>query len=48
MECLVKVFPMRADELLDIWPEAEQRRRGWFTLPQAACTSKTEDLQPCF
>jgi hypothetical protein len=42
-ECLVKVFPMRVDEC--IWPEAEQRRRVWPELPQAALrVDDTEQL----
>jgi len=36
MDCRVKVFLMRVDRLLKNWPEHKQRRRKWFTLPQAA------------
>lgn len=36
LECLVKVFPLRVTGLLDTWPEAQQRRREWFTPAQAA------------
>ncbi len=35
-DCAVDVFPMRVDRLLEDWPERTQRRRQWFTLPQAA------------
>lgn len=36
MECRVDVFPLHVDRLLDDWPERKQRKRQWFTLPQAA------------
>lgn len=35
-ECAVNVYPLRVTQLLDVWKEAHQRRREWFTLPQAA------------
>ena len=35
-ECTVNVYPLRVTQLLDSWKEAHQRRREWFTLPQAA------------
>ena len=35
-ECRVNVYPLRVTKLLDSWKEAHQRRREWFTLPQAA------------
>jgi 8-oxo-dGTP pyrophosphatase MutT (NUDIX family) len=36
IECRVDVFPLHVDRLLDDWPESKQRKRQWFTLPQAA------------
>ena len=44
MECLVEVFPMQVTRLLDKWPEAKQRRREWFTLPQAALQVEEGEL----
>lgn len=35
-ECSVTIYPLRVTRLLADWPEAHQRRRGWFTLAQAA------------
>lgn len=35
-ECAVNIYPLRVTQLLDDWKEAHQRRRAWFTLPQAA------------
>jgi 8-oxo-dGTP pyrophosphatase MutT (NUDIX family) len=35
-DCVVEVFPLRVVQLLDTWPECEQRRRQWFTPAQAA------------
>ena len=32
----VRVFLMAVRELLDIWPEQDQRVRAWFTLAEAA------------
>lgn len=34
--CEVGVFPMQVERQLDSLPEQEQRKTGWFTLPQAA------------
>ncbi len=44
VECVVKVFPIRVTGLLDTWPEADQRRREWFTLAQAALQVREGDL----
>ncbi|SNB80117.1 8-oxo-dGTP pyrophosphatase MutT, NUDIX family [Arboricoccus pini] len=46
--CLVKVFPMRVDDLLDTWPEARQRRRQWFTFAQAALNVDEAELVELF
>jgi 8-oxo-dGTP pyrophosphatase MutT (NUDIX family) len=34
--CVVTVFGLRVRKTLDKWPEAQQRTRGWYALPQAA------------
>jgi 8-oxo-dGTP pyrophosphatase MutT (NUDIX family) len=34
--CEVGVFPMRVERLLEEWPEAAERERRWFDLPEAA------------
>ena len=34
--CRVDVFAMEVTEILDLWPEAHQRRRQWFTPQEAA------------
>ena len=48
LECVVKVFPMRVHELLDTWPESQQRRRQWFTLAEAALHVKEAGLVTMF
>lgn len=35
-ELMVEVFPMRVDSELVYWPEAQQRRRRWFSIEGAA------------
>jgi 8-oxo-dGTP pyrophosphatase MutT (NUDIX family) len=34
--CKVDVFAMEVTEILDLWPEAHQRRRQWFSPQDAA------------
>ncbi|SIT78809.1 8-oxo-dGTP pyrophosphatase MutT, NUDIX family [Pontibaca methylaminivorans] len=34
--CLVMVYPVRVGELREDFPEKGQRRRDWFSLPEAA------------
>lgn len=46
--CHVEVFPMRVDNLLDTWPEAQQRRREWFTFAQAAMNVDEAELVELF
>ncbi len=36
VSCDVQVFPMQVEQLLDDWPERQQRARGLFTPAQAA------------
>ena len=36
LRCQVMVFPLRVDQLLDKFPEKNQRRRKWFTPAKAA------------
>lgn len=42
--CVVDVFPLHVERLADAWPEQRQRRRAWFTLPQAAMAVAEPDL----
>ena len=44
VHCEVDVFPMQVVELLDDWPEREQRQRRWFTLEEAAELVHEADL----
>jgi 8-oxo-dGTP pyrophosphatase MutT (NUDIX family) len=44
VECEVKVFSLQVEQLLDDWPEREQRARKWFTLAQAAMAANDGDL----
>lgn len=44
VECLVEVFPLQVTQQLDVWPEAKQRRRAWFTLAQAAMLVAESEL----
>jgi 8-oxo-dGTP pyrophosphatase MutT (NUDIX family) len=39
--CRVDVFTMEVTEILDLWPEAHQRRRQWFS-PQVAASHVNE------
>ena len=34
--CIVAIFPMKVKELLDDYPEADERSREWFTPKKAA------------
>ncbi|WDR02310.1 NUDIX hydrolase [Devosia algicola] len=42
--CTVDCFALKANKLLDEWPEATQRERRWFTLPDAAAAVYEPDL----
>jgi 8-oxo-dGTP pyrophosphatase MutT (NUDIX family) len=44
VKCRVDVFPMRVGQLLEDWPEREQRERRWFTLAQAAMEVEEGEL----
>jgi 8-oxo-dGTP pyrophosphatase MutT (NUDIX family) len=46
--CDVDVFPMRVGQLLDDWPERDQRERRWFTLAQAALAVEESELVTLF
>ena len=36
LPCVVQVFPLRVDRLVDDYPERRQRRRKWFSAVKAA------------
>ena len=42
--CRVDVFAMEVTEILDLWPEAHQRRRQWFTPQEAAAHVNEPEL----
>ncbi|MCR6673300.1 NUDIX hydrolase [Devosia ginsengisoli] len=44
LDCTVDVFAVRLRRLLGDWPEKPQRRRAWFTLPEAAARVTEPDL----
>lgn len=44
LDCTVDVFAVRVRRLLGDWPEKHQRRRAWFTLPEAAARVTEPDL----
>lgn len=44
VECVVKVFPLRVTAVMTAWPEADQRRRDWFTPSQAALLVNESEL----
>ena len=44
LDCVVKVFPIHVTEVLDSWPEADQRRRDWFTPEEAATLVDESEL----
>jgi 8-oxo-dGTP pyrophosphatase MutT (NUDIX family) len=41
LNCLVDVFPLRVQHILDQWPEQNQRQRAWMT-PRDAATRVAE------
>ena len=41
----VSVYPLRVAELLDEWPEAQQRQRQWFTREEAAAAVAEDELK---
>ncbi|MEN3792771.1 NUDIX hydrolase [Fulvimarina sp. MAC3] len=43
--CRVHVFAMPVEDLLDEWPEHEQRRREWFAYKDAAKSVDEKDLR---
>ncbi|MER0237700.1 NUDIX hydrolase [Fulvimarina sp. MAC8] len=43
--CRVHVFPMPVEDLLDKWPEHDQRRREWFAFKEAAKSVDEKDLR---
>ena len=42
--CQVDVFAMEVTEILDLWPEAHQRRRQWFSTQEAAARVNEPEL----
>ncbi len=42
--CRVDVFAMEVTEVLDLWPEAHQRRRQWFSPQDAAAYVNEPEL----
>jgi 8-oxo-dGTP pyrophosphatase MutT (NUDIX family) len=42
--CRVDVFTMEVTEILDLWPEAHQRRRQWFPPQEAAAHVNEPEL----
>lgn len=42
--CHVKVYPMIVREILDKWPESEERRRSWVSLNKAQKMIKKREL----
>lgn len=44
-QVVVRVFPASVSHLAEDWPEAGQRRRGWFTPAEAAALVAEPDLQ---
>lgn len=42
--CRVDVFAMEVNEVLDLWPEAHQRRRQWFSPEDAAAHVNEPEL----
>ncbi|RFC65428.1 NUDIX domain-containing protein [Fulvimarina endophytica] len=45
MPCRVHVFPMPVDDLLDEWPEQDERRREWFAAKDAAKKVDEKELR---
>ena len=43
--CLVAVYPVRVEQLLDVFPEVHQRRRKWFSPTKAARKVDERELQ---
>lgn len=43
--CLVAVYPVRVDQLRDVFPEVHQRRRKWFSPTKAARKVDERELQ---
>ena len=41
----VSVFPLRVEQLLEEWPEAQQRRRQWFSREEAVAAVAEEELK---
>jgi len=44
-KCVVKVFPMYVTKVLDDWPEADQRKRMWVSIDDAAHLINKKKLQ---
>lgn len=42
---IVAVFPVRVQELAEVYPEASERRRKWFSLKKAASKVEERDLR---
>lgn len=42
--CEVHVFPLEVDRVADKWPEKKHRRRGWFSVEEAARNVSEPDL----
>ncbi len=42
--CEVHVFPLEVELVAEKWPERKQRKRGWFTVDEAATRVSEPDL----
>ena len=43
--CRVQLFLLEVETVLDVWPEAEERRREWMTVEEAARRVKEDELK---
>lgn len=43
--CLVEVFPLRVQEMLNRWPEQDQRKRCWMSAQDAADAVQEKGLK---
>ena len=44
VSCRVKVYPMKVSKLASRWPEAQERRRQWFSTEDAAAAVVEPEL----
>lgn len=45
LPCVVAVFPLKVVTRHKVWPEADQRRRQWFSLGKAAARVQEPELK---